>query len=61
MIAEERRKERLDCDIADFDKFSALPVDVQQKVLEVLRCPYMDASTRLLLLRLERMGVLKCL
>ncbi len=51
----------LDCDIADPEKFSALPEDIQQKVLEALKCPCVDASTRLLLLRLERMGVLKCL
>lgn len=58
-----RQKERelLDCDIVDFDKFAALPEDVQQRVLEALRCPCVDASTRLLLLRLEKMGVLKCL
>lgn len=58
-----RQKERelLDCDIVDFDKFAALPEDVQQKVLEALRCPCVDTSTRLLLLRLEKMGVLKCL
>ena len=58
-----RQKERelLDCDIVDFDKFAALPEDVQQKVLEALRCSCVDASTRLLLLRLEKMGVLKCL
>lgn len=61
MLTRGKQKELLDCDIVDFEKFAALPEDVQQKVLEALRCPCLDASTRLLLLQLERMGVLKCL
>jgi hypothetical protein len=53
----QRGRERLDCEVADFEKFSALPEDVQRKVLEALGCPCVDASTRLLLLKLEKMGV----
>ncbi|MGC8582602.1 MAG: hypothetical protein ACP5I3_04260 [Thermoproteus sp.] len=60
MLAQ-RRRERLDCEVADWERFSALPEDVQRKVLEALGCPCIDASTRLLLIRLERMGVLRCL
>ncbi len=57
----QRGRERLDCEVADFERFSALPEDVQRSVLEALGCPCVDASTRLLLLKLERMGVLRCL
>lgn len=54
-------RRRRDCEIADWDKFAALPIDVKQRVLEALGAPELDAATRLLLLRLEKLGVLKCL
>ncbi|MFB6491436.1 MAG: hypothetical protein TU35_009450 [Thermoproteus sp. AZ2] len=57
----ERKKELADCEIEDWDKFAALPLDVQQKVLEILGGAEVDDATRLLLSLLERKGVVRCL
>lgn len=54
-------KEFSNCEIVDFDKFASLPADVQERVLEALGCPCIDQTTKLLLSKLERLGILRCL